>query len=122
MMPVLAVCATATVVVTVAAGNPVRLVWVSGSLGCRTIAARSRDLILHTIPAFASIYRSNLLGFKGFHLFWGHFYQICGILVSCRDPDPSVCLRRETSPSGPGYPLPHLDVIELPMVCSREGG
>ena len=29
--------------------HPVRLVWVNGSIGCRTIAARTRDLILDTI-------------------------------------------------------------------------
>ena len=29
--------------------HPVRLVWVNGSFGCRTIAARTRDLILDTI-------------------------------------------------------------------------
>ena len=29
----------------------VRLVWVNGSFGCRTIAARTRDLILDTILA-----------------------------------------------------------------------
>ena len=28
--------------------HPVRLVWVNGSFGCRTIAARTRDLILDT--------------------------------------------------------------------------
>ena len=39
--------------------NPVRLVWVNGSCGCRTIAARTRDLILHTLPTFTSIYRSH---------------------------------------------------------------
>ena len=31
--------------------HPVRLVWVNGSFGCRTIAARTRDLILDTILA-----------------------------------------------------------------------
>ena len=29
--------------------HPVRLVWVNGSFGCRTIATRTRDLILDTI-------------------------------------------------------------------------
>ena len=29
--------------------HPVRLVWVNGSFGCRTIAARTRDLILDTV-------------------------------------------------------------------------
>ena len=38
--------------------HPVRLVWVNGSFGCRTIAARTRDLILDTIPAFTNSYSS----------------------------------------------------------------
>ena len=36
--------------------HPVRLVWVNGSFGCRTIAARSRDLILDTILPVTSNY------------------------------------------------------------------
>ena len=36
--------------------NPVRLVWVNGSFGCRTIAARTRDLILGTILAVTNSY------------------------------------------------------------------
>ena len=31
-----------------------RLIWVNGSFGCRTIAARTRDLILDTILAVTS--------------------------------------------------------------------
>ena len=50
--PMLAVYATATVVVTVA----VRLVWVNGSFRCRTIAARTRDLILDTVLAVTNSY------------------------------------------------------------------
>ena len=42
--PMLAVYATATVV------------WVNGSFGCRTIAARTRDLILDTILAVTNSY------------------------------------------------------------------
>ena len=49
--PMLAVYATATVVVTVAAGTLVRLVWINRSFGCQTIAARTGDLILDTILA-----------------------------------------------------------------------
>ena len=48
--PMLAVCATTTVVVTVAAGT--RCTW----YGCRTIAARTRDLILNTILAVTGTY------------------------------------------------------------------
>ena len=32
------------------------LVWVNGSFGCRTIAARTRDLILDTILAVTNSY------------------------------------------------------------------
>ena len=59
--PMLAVYATATVVVTVAAGSPVRLVWVNGSFGCRTIAARTRDLILDTVLAVTNSYSTVLV-------------------------------------------------------------
>ena len=41
--------------------HPVRLVWVNGSFGCRTIAARTRDLILdtiHVLRAFTASYLS----------------------------------------------------------------
>ena len=36
--------------------HPVRLVWVNGSFGCQTIAARTRDLILDTILAVTDSY------------------------------------------------------------------
>ena len=36
--------------------HPVRLVWVNGFFGCRTIAARTRDLILDTILAVTNSY------------------------------------------------------------------
>ena len=36
--------------------HPVRLVWVKGSFGCRTIAARTRDWILDTIPVVTNNY------------------------------------------------------------------
>ena len=36
--------------------HPVRLVWVNGSFGCRTIAARTLDLILDTILAVTKSY------------------------------------------------------------------
>ena len=35
--------------------HPVRLVWVNGSLGCRTIAARTRDLILDTLHVLRAV-------------------------------------------------------------------
>ena len=36
--------------------HPVRLVWVNGSFRCRTIAARTRDLILDTAPLITNNY------------------------------------------------------------------
>ena len=36
--------------------HPVRLVWVNGSFGCQTIAARTQDLILDTILAVTNSY------------------------------------------------------------------
>ena len=36
--------------------HPVRLVWVNGSFGCPTIAARTQDLILDTILAVTNSY------------------------------------------------------------------
>ena len=44
--------------------HPVRLVWVNGSFGCRTIAARTRDLILdtiHVLRAYTASYLSCVL-------------------------------------------------------------
>ena len=75
--------------------HPVRLVWVNGSFARPTIAARTADLIVHTLPAFTSIYRSYLSVFERYHLFLRSFYRLCTILGSCGDPDPSVCLRKE---------------------------
>ena len=40
--------------------HPVRLVWVNGSFGCRTIAARTRDLILDTIHVLRAYTTSYL--------------------------------------------------------------
>ena len=44
--------------------HPVRLVWVNGSFGCRTIAARTRNLILDTILAVTNSY-STVLSYCG---------------------------------------------------------
>ena len=52
--PMLAVYATATG--DRRSRHPVRLVWVNGSFGCRTIARRTRDLILDTILAVTNSY------------------------------------------------------------------
>ena len=60
--------------------HPVRLVLVNGSLGCRTIAARTRDLIRHTLAAFTdvhSILPSNTKTFQGiFTLLWEFLSQV----------------------------------------------
>ena len=60
-------------------GDPVGLIWVNGSLGCRTVAARTRDWILDTLLSFTVIYRflqSNTKVFEGLFTisvkFWGH--------------------------------------------------
>ena len=76
--------------------HPVRLVWVNGSFGCRTIAARTRDLILDTIHVLRA--------------FTASYLSYCVILLSepkggC-DPPPSG--------DGPGYPLPCMGIIEPP--------
>ena len=80
--------------------HPVRLVWVNGSFGCRTIAARTRDLILDTIHVLRAVTAAYL--------------SHCGIPillwlteVGCDTPPPSG--------SGPGYPLPCVGVIEPPQ-------
>ena len=73
--------------------HPVRLVWVNGSFGCRTIAARTRDLILDTIHVLRA-YTTAYLSY-------------CDILVEDVTPLP-------LSGSGPGYPLPCVGVIEPP--------
>ena len=78
--------------------HPVRLVWVNGSFGCRTMAARTRDLILHTLPAFTSVYWSHLSVLKESHQLLGNYYRLLGKLQSCGDPDPSVGLRRTAPP------------------------
>ena len=71
-----------------------RLVWVNGSVGCRTIAARTRDLILDAILEVTRPYSTIPV------LPWidvGNLAQ----------DQPEVC-GTTTPPSGdgPGYPLP----------------
>ena len=83
--------------------HPVRLVWVNGSFGCRTIAARTRDLILDTILAVTNSYSTVPV------LLWGCTGQPnpqIGLKWGCDTPPPSG--------DGPGYPLPCLGVIEPP--------
>ena len=94
----------------------VRLVWIHGSAGCRTIVARTPGLILQTLPAVTFIYRSYLFHFEECHQCLGNYCHLCGILESCGDPNQSAGLRRESAPrsSCAGYPPPCLGVIEPP--------
>ena len=84
--------------------HPVRLVWVNGSFGCRTIAARTRDLILDTILAVTNNYST-----------------VPVLPLDCNgQPNPPISLKWDCDPppspsgDGPGYPLPCLSVIEPP--------
>ena len=89
--------------------HPVRLVWVNGSFGCRTIAARTRDLILDTIPVVRA-YTASYLSY-------------CGIWAASPESAWSDGVTSPPSGDGPGYPLPCMSVIEPPPgVCSKEGG
>ena len=96
-------------------GHPVRLVWVNGSFGCRTIAARTRDLILDTILEVTRPYSTIPV------LPWidvGNLAQdqpeVCGTttpsqaMVRGNPPPPQEIVQRYPPPSGdgPGYPLP----------------
>ena len=78
--------------------HPLHLVRVNGSFGCRTGAARTRGLILHTLPAFTFIYRPYLLVFRLFYRFLRNYYHSCRNYESCGDPDPGVGPERETPP------------------------
>ena len=80
--------------------HPVRLVWVNGSFGCRTIAARTRDLILDTIHVYDLLQHHTYLtvGFGQPNLSQPE--------VRCDTPPPSG--------NDPGYPLPCMGVIEPP--------
>ena len=99
--------------------HPLRVILVNGSFRCRAIAARTRPLIVHTIPAFTFFCRSYLSVFKEFHPFLENVYRSWGILESCGDPDPRMSLRRDIPPSGcPWYRLPCLGVIEPPKWLS----
>ena len=83
--------------------HPVRLVWVNGSFGCHTIAARTRDLILDTILAVTNSYSTVPV------LLWdctGQPNPQIGLKSGCDTPPPSG--------DGPGCPLPCLGVIEPP--------
>ena len=97
-----------------------RLVWVNGSFGCRTIAARTRDLILDTILEVTRPY-SNIPVLP---------WVDVGNLAK---DQPEVC-GTTTPPQGMvrGYPPPQGMVLGTrchawcyrapPRVCSKEGG
>ena len=92
--------------------HPVRLVWVNGSFGCRTIAARTRDLILDTILAVTSNYST-----------------VPVLLLDCNGrPNPRISLKWECDPPPPfrGWswvPAAMLGCYRAPpRVCSKEGG
>ena len=65
--------------------HPVRLVWVNGSFGCQTIAARTRHLILDTILVVTNEYST-----------------VPVLLLGCNgQPNPQVCLRWSVTPPPP---------------------
>ena len=68
--PMLAVYATATVVVTVAAGTRCAWYGLTGLLDAEQSPPGPR-LMLHTLLVFTSIYRSYLSFFTEFHRSWG---------------------------------------------------
>ena len=82
--------------------HPVRLVWVNGSFGCRTIAARTRHLILDTILEVTRPYSTIPV------LPWidvGNLAQ----------DQPEVCGTTTPPPGdGPGIPPPSGDSPEIP--------
>ena len=89
--------------------HPVRLVWVNGSFGCRTIAARTRDLILDTILAVTNVYSTCLT-------------------VGFGQPNLRISLKKDMTPPPPfrGWswvPAAMLGCYQAPpSVCSKEGG
>ena len=109
--PMLAVYATTTVVMTVAAGTQCAWYRVNGSFGRRTIAARTQDLILDTILAVTSSYTT-----------------VPVLLLDCTEqPNPQIGLKWECDPSPFGgsswVPVAMLGCYRAPpWVCSKEGG
>ena len=93
--------------------HPVRLVWVNGSFGCRTIAARTRDLIVDTIHAVTSNYST-----------------VPVLLVDCNgQPNPHIGLQWECDPPPLSFrgwswvPAAMLGCYRAPpRVCCKEGG
>ena len=108
--PMLAAYATATVVVTVAAGTRCAWYGLTGSFGCQTIAARTRDLILDTVLAATNSYSTVPV------LLWDLSSLTC---ESARSED-------VTPPPFRGWswvPAAMLGCYRAPpRVCSKEGG
>ena len=75
----------------------VRLAWGNGSFGCRTIAARTRYLILVTIPAITMTYTPVLAPTESFEALT---YRFVGILRLFGVPNPSLEVR-DTPPPPP---------------------
>ena len=102
--------------------HPVRLVWVNGSFGCRTIAVRTRDLILDTILEVTRPYSAiPVLPCMDVGNLAQDQPEVCGTTTPPRGwsgdtPPPSGDSPEIPPPSGdgPGYPLPCLGVIEPP--------
>ena len=91
--------------------QPVRLVWVNGSFGCRTIAARTRDLILDTILAVTNGYSTIPV------LLWDLGSLTCKSAGSEDVTPPPPCRGWSWVPAAMlgCYRAP-------PRVCSKEGG
>ena len=84
--------------------HPVRLVWVNGSFGCQTIAARTRDLILDTILEVTRPYSTiPVLPWVDVGNLGQHQPEVCGTTTLPPGDGPGI-----PPPSGdsPGYPLP----------------
>ena len=100
--PMLAVYATATVVVTVAAGTRCAWYGLTGPLDAEQLPPGPRNLILDTILAVTNSYSTVPV------LLWGCTGQ----------PNPQIGLKYDVTPplsgDGPGYPLPFYGVIEPP--------
>ena len=79
--------------------HSVRLVWVNGSFGCRTITAGTQDLILNTILAFTNNYTT-----------------VPVLFLDCNgQPNPRIGLKWECDPPPP--PPPPLQGMVLGTRC-----
>ena len=82
--------------------HPVRLVWVNGSFGCRTIAARTRDLILDTVLAVTNSYSTiPVLPWNDVGNLAQDQPEVCGTTTP-----PKGMVQRYPPPSGDGPEIP----------------